>query len=261
MQEVQQQEQQKKLQLEREEQYKPGNIFVYQEGTRKGILVPYAQLKDSVRVKEWSTESQKWIYHLRKEISLPYSIDVIEVVFGVSDLKNLTWDQLVKVIKCVDSLSIQPYPEDKLLLTQLFIDSAVYWINDIGDKIMNSQATPDYIVFDQIRNPFVVQTIINKVLSTPNNFCQKFTDRHNRKLGRGEGYANAAASVNEVFRDWLPRIGFTSAPELISVMLAAVQDVTSGWNIDDENGRKEQKRIREQEEEAKKWFWQRKKWF
>ena len=235
-----------------ERQYEQGKFFVYEEGTSKGISVPYAQLKDSTLIKKWDIDLRRWIYRPVKEISLPYPIDIIKVVFGVSELKKLTWDQLVKIIQCVDSISIQPYPEDKLLLTPLFIDSAVYWVNDIGDKIITRQAIPDYIVFEQIRNPLVQQTIVDKVLSTPNNFCQKFTDRYNRKLGRNN-------SVDEVFGGLLHAVGFNA--KSINVMLNDVKYWISGWDEEEELGSKERERIREQEEEAKKWFWQRKKWF
>ena len=221
---------------------KSGEYFVHAKGTSDGVVVKRDVLEQSPTLKgmlegiTWSQDSAS--------IPLPFSADDIKLVFQVMNKKvnavKLSLDQLGAVISCYDYLLMDMNSTD-------LINAVVARINDIGDKIMKREVTPDYTVFGHITDPNVVKIIIDKVLSTPKNFCKKFTDEENYRYGRSDDgnpsdqwNYNPEQDVNQVFR------GLTS----INAILNKVKDALARWD-------KISAKYRKEEEDKKKWFWQR----
>jgi len=237
MKEIQQQ-QQTKLEEERKKQFQPGKYFVYEKDTSKGVLIDQKLLEEnSEMVKSMVTDFGS----KPQEIFLPFPIEIIRAAFASSNRKTLTLNQLVGALNCFDYLLMDNNSD--------LIDAVVDRINDIGDKIVSANVVPDYapvfpdyIILGQIQNPSVMKIIINKVLSTPGNFCERFVNYYNRWNGYyGRGPWDQGISVHWAFGN------MTSILAILDKVKNFISDVA-----------KHLERVHLEEEENKKWFWQRK---
>jgi hypothetical protein len=222
-------------QQERAKQYQPGKYFVYEQGTSEGVLVDQALLDTNSEMIKGRIRFQG----RPQEIPLPFSLDDIKLTFNVLNKKinaeKLSFDQLSSVIKGYDYLGVDVFNDN-------LINAIVARVNDIGDKIMKNvldldvgntvmivtDVIPDYTVFGMISDSNVVKKIVDKVLLTPNNFCQKFT--------------------NFIYRsDNVQRI-FQNDRRSIVAVLDKVKKTVAHWNKDAASFLAE---------ERSKWFWQR----
>ena len=228
-----------------------GDYFVYAKETGDGIVVKRNLLEKSLVFRSMFEDMGGTWQLGNATISLPFSVRTIqEFVLSIlpfspntikDTLKKISLDKLVDQFNLVDYLDI---PE----IASLCSDEVVARINDIGDKIIKKEATPDYTVLGNIKDPEAVKTIINKVISTPHNFCQRFTDLENARYGRSDDgnqsdrwNYNPEQSVNEMFQN------LTS----INGILDRVKNELAHWDKISANYRKKE------EEDKKKWFWQR----
>jgi len=239
-----------------------GKYFIYQKGTTDGIWVDKDKIKRSQVLQSFIED----MGDAENKFSVACPVEVLQVLFGQSELKKLSWDQLVKTIKCGDYLLVQ-YDEKDNKPSQVFVDSACAWINDIGNKLTDigmrmgmasssieemEKQMPDYSVFKNIKDPVLVKAIMSKLFSSKDkdNFLDHYVYEFN-DLGGYDQYDsgwNRGITVSETF----------DKKDSIAGLLDVISGFVQRQKALRQYGERKQK---EQEEEAKKWFWQRKKWF
>jgi hypothetical protein len=189
MTQIKEQQQQIKLQQEREKQYQSDKYFVFEKDTSKGILVDQNFLdNNSEMVKNMIQD----VGSKPKEIVLPFPIEIIKIAFTSSNPRRLTLNQLVDVFNCFDYLLMNNNSD--------LINEIVARINYIGYQIMDEKNIPDYTVFGKIQDPSVVKIILDKVFSIQNKFYNDFVRFYKSWYGYGlYGEGTAQIEVQSQF--------------------------------------------------------------
>jgi len=255
---------------------KPGEFFIYERGTSEGVIVSWHDIEKSENL-AGMLESFGWVTRIKSDsgeklvfdenlwqrdqaaISLPFSIEVLEIIFGHSRvgklnkspiLLELSWDQLVNLIECSDYLMLSGESSDE------FGKAVAYWVNKIGIQLLNlsiemrnydeksksrsikeiENDLPDYSIFDIFtKNKDLSHQIVSFVLKIKNNFCEEYAVYEAKASG------SPLHSIDKLISLYFYDIENKSIIDLLNV----VRRRFMFW--------------KETHEESQQWFWQR--WF